>query len=47
MAQYQTVYAMILIIGVLGFVLDAGFEKLRGMLVAWAEPAHPIIAGST
>ena len=47
MAQYQTVYAMIVVIGMLGFVLDAAFEKLRGRLVAWAEPALPIIAGST
>src|SRR5712692_10409542 len=47
MAQYQTVYGMILVIGILGFVLDAAFERLRGTLVAWAEPALPIIAGST
>jgi NitT/TauT family transport system permease protein len=47
MAQYQTVYGMILVIGILGFLLDAAFEKLRGRLVAWAEPALPIIAGST
>jgi len=47
MAQYQTVYGMILVIGMLGFLLDAAFEALRGRLVAWAEPALPIIAGST
>ena len=47
MAQYQTVYGMILVIGILGFLLDAAFEALRGRLVAWAEPALPIIAGST
>jgi NitT/TauT family transport system permease protein len=47
MAQYQTVYAMIFVIGVLGFVLDAAFQKLRSILVAWAEPALPIMAGST
>ena len=29
MAQYDTVYAMIVIIGVLGFVLDVVFEQLR------------------
>ncbi len=28
MAQYDTVYAMIVIIGVLGFIIDAGFEAL-------------------
>jgi NitT/TauT family transport system permease protein len=47
MAQYPTVYGMILIIGILGFLLDAAFERLRSALVAWAEPALPIIAGST
>ena len=31
MAQYETVYAMIVVIGMLGFVLDAAFEQLRGM----------------
>jgi NitT/TauT family transport system permease protein len=44
MAQYDTVYAMILIVGALGFVLDAAFERLRNRLVAWAEPSHAIIA---
>ena len=47
MAQYQTVYGMIIVIGVLGFALDAVFQMLRGVLVAWAEPAQPIIVGST
>jgi NitT/TauT family transport system permease protein len=47
MAQYDTVYAMILIVGVLGFVLDAAFERLRGRLVAWAEPSHTIMVGTT
>jgi len=47
MAQYDTVYAMIVIIGALGFVLDAAFEWLRGRLVAWAEPSHPIMVGTT
>ncbi|TWT13543.1 ABC transporter permease [Reyranella sp. CPCC 100927] len=47
MAQYDTVYATIIIIGALGFALDAAFEWLRGRLVAWAEPAHPILAGTT
>ena len=46
MAQYDTVYAMIVIVGVLGFVLDAGFERLRARLVAWAAPSHAIIAGT-
>jgi NitT/TauT family transport system permease protein len=29
---------MIIIIGAMGIVLDAAFEKLRGVLVRWSEP---------
>jgi len=29
MAQYETVYATIVIIGMLGFIIDVGFERLR------------------
>jgi len=47
MALYDMVYAMIVIIGILGFVLDVAFEKLRSWLVAWAEPVHQIAVGST
>jgi NitT/TauT family transport system permease protein len=47
MALYDMVYAMIVIIGVLGFVLDVAFEKLRSRLVAWAEPVHQIAVGTT
>ena len=47
MAQYDTVYATIVIIGVLGFVIDALFERLRAHLVAWAEPVHEIAAVGT
>jgi NitT/TauT family transport system permease protein len=46
MAQYASVYAMIIIIGVLGFVLDLLFERLRAKLVAWAEPGHDIAVGT-
>jgi NitT/TauT family transport system permease protein len=46
MAQYETVYAMIVVIGLLGFALDAAFERLRGRLVAWAEPVHQIAVGT-
>ena len=46
MAQYETVYAMIVVIGVLGFGLDAAFERLRARLVAWAEPVHQIAVGT-
>jgi NitT/TauT family transport system permease protein len=47
MAQYETVYATIVIIGMLGFIIDVGFERLRARMVAWAEPAHEIAVGST
>src|SRR5438876_6019694 len=47
MAQYETVYATIVIIGLLGFVIDALFERLRARLVAWAEPTHDIAAVGT
>jgi len=47
MALYDMVYAMIVIIGILGFVLDVAFEKMRSWLVAWAEPVHQIAVGTT
>jgi NitT/TauT family transport system permease protein len=47
MAEYSTVYATIVIIGLLGFVIDALFELLRGRVVAWAEPTHEIAAVGT
>jgi NitT/TauT family transport system permease protein len=47
MAQYDVVYATIIIIGVLGFAIDAGFERLRAACVAWAEPDRDIAVGST
>jgi NitT/TauT family transport system permease protein len=47
MAQYETVYATIVIIGILGFIIDALFERLRAHLVAWADPVHEIAVGST
>jgi NitT/TauT family transport system permease protein len=37
MGQYDTVYAMIIIIGAMGIGLDAAFEKLRRRLVRWSE----------
>jgi len=46
MAQYASVYAMIVIIGGLGFILDLLFEGLRAKLVAWAEPGHDIAVGT-
>jgi NitT/TauT family transport system permease protein len=47
MAQYEIVYATIIIIGALGFIIDVGFERLRAHMVAWAEPTHEIAVGST
>lgn len=47
MAQYDTVYAVIVIIGGLGYTLDFGFESLRSRLVGWAAPAHDIVVGTT
>jgi NitT/TauT family transport system permease protein len=42
MGQYDTVYAMIIIIGAMGIGLDAAFERLRGRLVKWSEPGVDI-----
>jgi NitT/TauT family transport system permease protein len=42
MGQYDTVYAMIIIIGAMGIGLDAAFEKLRARLVRWSEPGFDI-----
>ena len=42
MGQYETVYAMIIIIGAMGIGLDAAFEKLRSRLVRWSEPGFEI-----
>jgi NitT/TauT family transport system permease protein len=42
MAQYDTVFAMIIIIGAMGIILDAAFERLRGWLVKWSEPRFDI-----
>jgi len=37
MAQYDTVYAMIIVIGVLGILLDVCFEAARARLTRWAD----------
>jgi NitT/TauT family transport system permease protein len=42
MGQYDTVYAMIIIIGAMGIGLDAAFERLRARLVKWSEPSFEI-----
>ena len=46
LAQYSATYATIVIVGALGFVLDIAFEKLRGVVVGWADPVHAIAVGS-
>ena len=46
MAQYHTVYATIVIVGALGFILDVIFERLRNVVVGWADPVHHIAVGS-
>jgi NitT/TauT family transport system permease protein len=38
MGQYDTVFAMIIIIGAMGIGLDAAFENMRSRLVKWSEP---------
>jgi NitT/TauT family transport system permease protein len=47
MAQYETVYATIVIIGLLGFVIDVAFEWLRPHMVGWADSTHEIAVSST
>src|SRR5471030_2776942 len=42
MGQYDTVYAMIIIIGAMGIGLDAAFERMRARLVKWSEPGFEI-----
>src|SRR6202041_3229833 len=42
MGQYDTVFAMIIIIGAMGICLDAAFEKMRKRLVRWSEPRFDI-----
>jgi len=42
MGQYDTVYAMIIIIGAMGICLDAAFERMRERLVRWSEPQFDI-----
>ncbi len=44
MAQYETVYAMILIVSALGIALDMLFEVLRARLTGWADDPHLIAA---
>jgi NitT/TauT family transport system permease protein len=45
MGQYDTVYAMIIIVGAMGIGLDVAFESLRRRLVRWSEPGFDIPLG--
>ena len=38
MGQYDTVFAMIIIVGAMGIGFDAAFEAFRRRLVRWSEP---------
>lgn len=42
MGQYDTVFAMIIIVGAMGICLDALFERIRARLVRWSEPQFDI-----
>ena len=42
LGQYETVYAMIIIVGALGIGIDVAFERLRRKLVRWSEPGFEI-----
>jgi NitT/TauT family transport system permease protein len=42
MGQYDTVFAMIIIVGVMGICLDALFERIRARLIRWSEPQFDI-----
>jgi NitT/TauT family transport system permease protein len=47
MAQYDTVFAMVIVIGALGILLDAAFDGLRRRLVRWAEPRQEILMSAS
>jgi NitT/TauT family transport system permease protein len=42
MGEYDTVFAMIVIVGAMGIGLDAVFERIRARLVRWSEPQFDI-----
>jgi NitT/TauT family transport system permease protein len=42
MGQYDTVFAMIIIVGAMGICFDAVFERIRARLVRWSEPQFDI-----
>src|ERR1700759_3379399 len=42
MGEYDTVFAMIIIVGAMGIGLDALFERIRARLVRWSQPQFDI-----
>jgi len=42
MGQYDTVFAMIIIVGAMGIGFDALFERMRARQVRWSEPQFDI-----
>lgn len=46
MAQYQAVYGMIVVLGALGILADAIFERVRRALVFWSENRDELAVGS-
>jgi NitT/TauT family transport system permease protein len=42
MGQYDTVFAMIIVIGAMGIGLDVAFERVRRWLVKWSEPQFEV-----
>jgi NitT/TauT family transport system permease protein len=42
MGEYDTVFAMIIIVGAMGIGFDALFERIRARLVRWSEPQFDI-----
>jgi NitT/TauT family transport system permease protein len=42
MGQYDTVFAMIIVVGAMGIGLDALFERMRARLVKWSEPQFDV-----
>lgn len=45
MAQFADVYAMIAILGVLGFLLDWVFERIRRRLIHWSNESNDVVTG--
>lgn len=42
MAQYGRMYATILLIAAMGYLLDLGFERIRAHFLSWSDTAQPM-----